>query len=115
LLASGAVVINGTDAPVEPVNPIACFYASVTRQTLKGMPEGGYEADQKMSREQALKSYTLNAAYGVFQEDVKGSIEVGKYADFTLLDQDILTIPDNKILQTKIMGTIVGGKFKYKP
>lgn len=115
LLASGAVVINGTDAPVEPVNPIASFYASVTRQTLKGMPEGGYEADQKMSREQALKSYTQSAAYGVFQENVKGSIEVGKYADFTLLDQDIMTISDDKILQTKIMGTIVGGKFKYKP
>ncbi|MEL6256843.1 MAG: amidohydrolase [Bacteroidota bacterium] len=115
LLQSGAVVINGTDAPVEPVNPIASFFASVTRQTLKGTPEGGYEADQKMSREQALRSYTLAAAYGAFQENQKGSIEVGKFADFTILSQDLMKVHDAKILETKIMGTIVGGKLKYKP
>ncbi|MDW3647721.1 MAG: amidohydrolase [Bacteroidia bacterium] len=115
LLQSGAVVINGTDSPVEPVSPIASFYASVTRRTLAGTPEEGYEANQKMSREQALRSYTLDAAYGAFQENQKGSIEKGKFADFTILSQDLMKVADDKILETKIMGTIVGGKLKYKP
>ena len=84
LLDSGAKIINGTDAPVEPVSPIASFYASVSRQTLMGQPEGGYEPDQKMSRAEALQSYTLDAAYGAFEEDIKGSIEKGKRADFTV-------------------------------
>ncbi|MDW7692961.1 amidohydrolase [Flammeovirgaceae bacterium SG7u.111] len=114
LLDSGAKVINGTDAPVEPIDPIACFYASVTRRTLKGEPDGGYEADQKMSREQALKSYTLDAAYGAFEEDIKGSIEVGKLADFTVFDQDIMTVPDDSLLATKIDYTIVGGKVVFE-
>ena len=83
LLQSGAKVINGTDVPIEPINPLACFYASVNRKTLGGQPEGGYEPEQKMSREQALRSYTIEAAYGEFAENVKGSIEVGKLADLT--------------------------------
>ncbi len=114
LLESGAKVINGTDAPVEPVSAIACFYASVTRKTLKGTPEGGYEADQRMSRAEALRSYTLEAAYGGFQEDSKGSIEVGKLADLTVLSQDIMEIPENEILNTEIEYTIVGGEIRYK-
>ena len=71
-------MINGTDVPVEPIDPLASFYASVSRKTLKGEPEGGFEPDEKMTREQALKSYTLDAAYGEFEEAFKGSIEVGK-------------------------------------
>ncbi|MFK7923226.1 MAG: amidohydrolase [Bacteroidia bacterium] len=114
LLDSGAKVINGTDAPVEPVSAIACFYASVTRQTLQGTPAGGYEADQRMSREEALRSYTLDAAYGGFQEDSKGSIEVGKLADFTVLSQDIMQVAENEILNTEIEYTIVGGEVRYK-
>ncbi|MEM6347933.1 MAG: amidohydrolase, partial [Bacteroidota bacterium] len=114
LLETGARVINGTDAPVEPVSAIACFYASVTRKTLKGTPEGGYEADQRMSRAEALRSYTLDAAYGGFQEDDKGSIEVGKLADLTVLSQDIMEIPENEILNTEIEYTIVGGEIRYK-
>ncbi len=113
LLKTGARVINGTDAPVEPVAPIPCFYASVTRQTLMGTPPGGYEPDQKMTRTQALRSYTLDAAYGAFQEERKGSIKVGKLADFTVLSQDIITVPDDKILETAIEYTIVGGKVRY--
>ncbi len=113
LLESGAKVINGTDAPVEPISAIASFYASVTRQTLKGTPEGGYEAGQKMSRPQALKSYTLDAAYGAFEEDIKGSIEVGKLADFTVFSKNLITIPDNEILSTKIEYTIVNGEIVY--
>jgi predicted amidohydrolase YtcJ len=80
-------IVNGTDAPVEPIDPVACFFASVTRQTLEGQPPGGFEPRQKMTREQALKSYTLDAAFGAFEERIKGSIEVGKYADFTVFSR----------------------------
>lgn len=114
LLKSGAHVVNGTDVPVEPINPVACFFASVTRQTLKGEPAGGYEPEEKMTRAQALKSYTLDAAFGAFEEKIKGSIEAGKLADFTVFSQDLMTIPDDKILSTEIEMTIVGGKIMYK-
>jgi predicted amidohydrolase YtcJ len=114
LLKSGAKIINGTDAPVEPVNPIPSFYASVTRKTLAGQPEGGYEPDQKMTREQALKSYTLDAAYGAFEEKIKGSIESGKLADFAVLSADIMRIPENEILKTEVTMTILGGEIVYQ-
>jgi predicted amidohydrolase YtcJ len=114
LLKSGAKVVNGTDVPVEPINPIASYFASVTRQTLKGEPEGGYEPAEKMTREQALKSYTLDAAFGAFQEKMLGSIEAGKLADFTILSQDIMTVPDNQILSTTVEMTIFGGKVVYE-
>ncbi|GAA5038900.1 amidohydrolase [Marivirga lumbricoides] len=114
LLQSGVPIVNGTDVPVEPINPLASYYASVTRKTLEGKPEGGYEPAQKMTREQALRSYTLDAAYGAFEEDIKGSIEVGKLADFTIFDKDILTIPEEEILKTKVVKTIFGGKVVYE-
>ncbi|TXE14050.1 amidohydrolase [Algoriphagus aquimarinus] len=114
LMQSGAVVTNGTDAPVEPVDPIPSFYASVTRKTLQGLPEGGYEGDQKMTRDQALKSYTLDGAFAEFDEDYKGSIEVGKAADFTVFDKNIMEVPEDEILNTKVSMTIVGGKVVYK-
>lgn len=114
LLQSGAKIVNGTDAPVEPLNPLPSFYASVARKTLKGTPEGGYEPEQKMTREQALKSYTLDAAYGAFMEDLVGSIEQGKYADFTILDQDIMTISEDQILSTNVVMTVIGGEVVYK-
>jgi predicted amidohydrolase YtcJ len=114
LLKSGAKIVNGTDAPVEPLNPIPCFYASVTRKTLKAEPAGGYEPNEKMTREQALRSYTLDAAYGSFEEKVKGSIETGKLADFTILDQDIMTVQEDSILNTTVAMTIVGGKVVYE-
>lgn len=114
LLKSGAKVINGTDAPVEPLTPIPCFYASVTRKTLKGEPEGGYEPEEKMTREQALKSYTLDAAYGAFQEKSLGSIEVGKLADFTVFSKDLMNVPEAEILTSEVAMTIVGGKVVYK-
>tara|TARA_B100002003_G_scaffold112439_1_gene103990 strand:- start:1228 stop:2964 length:1737 start_codon:yes stop_codon:yes gene_type:complete len=114
LLKSGAVVINGTDVPVEPISPIESFYASVTRKTLDGYPPDGYEPWQKMTRGEALKSYTLASAYGAFEEDFKGSIKVGKVADFTVLSRDIMTVPDGAILGTKILYTIVNGKIEYK-
>lgn len=114
LLQSGAVIVNGTDVPVEPINPIACFYASVTRKTLKGEPEGGYEPDQKMTREQALRSYTLDAAFGEFEEHTKGSIEPGKLADFTIFNRDIMTVDESEILGTTVAMTVIGGKVVYE-
>ena len=110
----GAIVVNGSDVPVEPINPIASFYASVSRKTLKGNPENGYEPNQKMTRLDALKTYTINAAYAAFEEDIKGSIEIGKYADFTVLSKNIITIPEDKILQTDILYTIINGQIEYK-
>jgi len=114
LLQTGAKVINGTDAPVEPISPIASFYASVTRKTLKGQPEGGYEPSQRMSRVEALKSYTLDAAYGAFEEEIKGSIEVGKLADFAIYNQDLMTIPEDQLLTTEVDMTIVNGEVVYE-
>lgn len=114
LLQSGVKIVNGTDAPVEPLNPLPSFYASVSRRTLAGTPEGGYEPDQKMTRDQALKSYTIDAAYGAFMENEKGSIELGKLADFTVFDKDIMTISEDDILKTKVMMTIIGGDIKYQ-
>lgn len=114
LLKSGATIVNGTDAPVEPLNPIPSFYASVSRKTLKGEPEGGYEPEEKMTRLQALRSYTLDAAYGAFEEKIKGSIEPGKLADFTIFSKDLMTIPDNEILTTEVEMTVVGGKILYR-
>ena len=114
LLKSGAKIVNGSDVPVEPINPIASFFASVTRQTLKSEPAGGYEPDEKMTRDQALRSYTLDAAYGAFEEKIKGSIEVGKLADFTVFSQDLMTVPEDQLLSTQISMTIVGGKVWYE-
>ncbi len=114
LLKSGAIIVNGTDAPVEPLDPIPSFYAAVTRKTLKGEPEGGYEAEQKMTREQALRSYTIDAAFGAFEEKIKGSIEPGKLADFTIFTHDLMTIPEDSILHTKVFMTIVGGKVVFQ-
>lgn len=114
LLKSGVPIVNGTDVPVEPINPIASFYASVSRKTLKGLPEGGYEPDQKMTREQALRSYTLDAAYGAFEEAIKGSITVGKLADFTIYNQDLMTVPEHEILNTKVAMTIFNGEVVYQ-
>ncbi len=114
LLKSGAKVINGTDAPVEPINPLASFFASITRQTLAETPEGGYEPDERMTREQALRSYTIDAAYGEFAENIKGSIEVGKLADFTVFSQNIMTIEASQLLNTKVMMTVIGGKVVYE-
>lgn len=114
LLQSGAHIVNGTDAPVEPITPLASFYASVSRRTLAGNPEGGFEPAEKMTREQALKSYTLDAAYAAFREDRKGSIEAGKWADLTILDKDIMTIPEEEILNTEVEMTIIAGEIVFE-
>ena len=110
LLDSGAVVGNGTDAPVEEVNPIACFYASVTRRTKDGTQ---FYPKQCMTRMEALKSYTLSNAFAAFEDNQKGSLVTGKLADITVLSRDILTVPENQIAATHVVYTIVGGKVVY--
>jgi predicted amidohydrolase YtcJ len=111
LLDAGAVVINGTDAPVEDVNPLGSFYASVTRR----MPNGqAFFPEHCMTRDQALRSYTLDAAYAAFEEQDKGSLTVGKLADIVVLSRDILTVPEEQIPGTKVLYTIVGGKVLYR-
>ena len=111
LMKSGAIVINGTDAPVEDVSPIASFYASVTRKLGNGSV---FYPDQRMSREDALKSYTWSTAYAAFEENVKGSLTAGKLADITVLSSDILTAPEDEILKTEVVCTVVGGKIAYR-
>jgi predicted amidohydrolase YtcJ len=113
LLDSGAVVANGTDAPVEPIDPIANFYASVTRRTREGRVFAWSHPEQAMTREQALRSYTAAGAYAAFEENFKGSIEAGKVADFTVLTQDIMTVPETRILETRVAYTIVDGNIEY--
>ena len=106
LLKSGAVVTNGTDAPVEDVDPIASFYATVTRQLKNGAK---FFPDQCMSREEALYSYTMACAYAAFEENSKGSLTPGKYADIVVLSKDIMTCPDDEIRDARVDYTIVGG------
>ena len=111
LLDSGAIVTNGTDAPVEDVDPIPCFFASVTRQLKPGVT---FFPEQCMSRLEGLESYTINNAKAAFEEDIKGSIEVGKLADFVVLSNDLLTCSDDEILKTKVLRTVIGGETVYK-
>ena len=111
LMKSGALVTNGTDAPVEDVDPIASYYATVTRKLKNGSI---FYPDQRMNRMEALRSYTINTARAAFEEDSKGTIKPGKYADFVVLSKDILTIPEDQIPTAQVMYTIVGGKVRYK-
>ncbi len=113
LLLSGAKIANGTDAPVENISALESLYASFTRQDKQGKPEEGWFPDQRMSREQALRSYTFDAAYAAFQDQDKGSLEVGKLADITVLSKDILTILPREILATEVLYTVVGGEVVY--
>ncbi|BDC52271.1 amidohydrolase [Bryobacterales bacterium F-183] len=111
LLDSGAVIANGTDAPVEDVDPLPSFYASVSRKLADGTK---FYPAQNMTRMEALRSYTLDAAFAAFEEQEKGSLKVGKFADITVLSKDILTVPEDDILKTEVLYTIVGGKVRYK-
>ena len=111
LMQSGAVVTNGTDAPVEDVDPIASYHSTVSRALTDGSV---FYPAQRMSRADALKSYTLNGAYAAFEENSKGSLKVGKYADMIVLSQDITTVPENEILRTQVLYTIVGGRIRYE-
>ena len=111
LLDHKAVVINGTDVPVEDVNPIGSFYSSVTRQMKDGRQ---FFPEQCMTRTEALRSYTCDAAYAAFEEQLKGSLEIGKLADVVILSKNILTIAASEIPETRVDFTIVGGKVAYE-
>ncbi len=111
LMESGAVVNNGTDAPVERVDPIPSFYATVSRMMNSGER---FFPEQRLSREEALQTYTINGAYSAFEEDVKGSITPGKLADITILDRDIMTVPEEEILEARVLYTIIGGRILYR-
>src|SRR5262245_46040766 len=110
LLKSGDVIANGTDAPVEDIDPIASFYASVSRKLTDGSV---FYPEQRMTRMQALRSYTLDAAYAGFEENIKGSLTVGKLADITVLSKDVMTIPEDQIPGTKVLYTISGGAVQF--
>jgi predicted amidohydrolase YtcJ len=111
LLDAGTVLANGTDAPVENLDPIPSFYASVSRRLADGRV---FYGDQRMTREEALRSYTLAAAYAAFEEDLKGSLIPGKLADLVVLSKDILTVPEAEILTTRVDLTILGGQVRYR-
>jgi len=113
-LEAGLIIPCGSDFPVESNNPMLGIYAAVTRQDPSGNPQGGWFPEQRMTIVEAVKGFTIWAAYSAFQEDVLGSIETGKLADFTVLDKDILTIAAPEILTTKAAYTIVGGKVRYR-
>jgi len=111
LIEEGIRVMNGTDPPVEDIDPIASFHCSVSRVLGNGEI---FQPEQRMTREQALKSYTIDNAYAAFEEDIKGTLEVGKLADITVLSKDIMTVQETEIMDTEIVYTIVGGEVKYE-
>jgi predicted amidohydrolase YtcJ len=112
LIDSGALIANGTDVPVEEIDPIACFYASVTRKRA----DNGFAffPEQRMTRKEAVSSYTLWNAYAAFEDKDKGSISAGKLADLVVLSNDLLACSDEEILNTKVLMTVIGGDIKYK-
>jgi len=114
LLATGAIIPNGSDFPVENVNPLLSFHAAIARQDADNFPAGGWYPEQRMTREEALRSMTIWPARSAFQEAVLGSLTAGKHADFVLLDQDIMRIAPELVLQTRVLQTWVGGAKVYE-
>ena len=110
LMNTGAVIGNGTDVPVEPIDAIASYYSTVSRMMRTGEK---FYPEQALTREEALQSYTLNNAIAAFEEDVKGTLTPGKYADFVVLSQDLLTVDEEEIPSTEVLMTFVGGELKY--
>jgi predicted amidohydrolase YtcJ len=114
LLQTGVVVPNGSDFPVEGVNPLRSFHSAVSRQDADNWPTGGWMPEQRMTREEALKSMTIWPAFAGFQEQIMGSLTPGKLADFVILDRDIMTVADRDILGTAVLATYIGGKAVYE-
>ena len=114
LIDQGLIIAGGTDAPVEIGDPRIEFYAAVTRKDIDGYHADGWNLDQRLTRFEALKMFTIWPAIASFQENVKGTIEVGKLADFSVFDQDLMTIPEAKILESKNVLTVVGGKVVFQ-
>ena len=113
-LKSGSIICGGSDAPVERGEPMIEFYAAVARKSIKGESGDGWHPEQAVSREQALKMFTIWPAFAAFDEKEKGSVEVSKLADFTVLSQDIMKIPEAEILKTRVEMTIIGGEIVYQ-
>ncbi|MDO8898848.1 MAG: amidohydrolase, partial [Bacteroidales bacterium] len=114
LLAQNGWIINGTDFPIEGINPINTFFAAVFRKDETGYPEGGFQMENALSREQALRSMTIWAAKGTFEENIKGSIEPGKYADFVILDRDIMEVEEKLVPNTKVLTLYISGERVYR-
>ena len=114
LLSEAGMVALGTDFPVEQVNPMYTFYAAVARKDLKNYPENGFQMKDALTREEALKGMTIWAAFSNFEENEKGSIEVGKFADFTVLDKDIMKVDEKELPNTKILATFINGEMVYQ-
>ena len=114
LIDEGNVVPNGTDSPVEHCNPFVSMYCAVSRKDEHGLPEEGWHKEEAMTREEALRSYTTWGAYAGFEENLKGSIEVGKLADFVIVSDDMMTCPEEKIKDIQVLETVIGGETVYK-
>ncbi len=114
LLTSGVVVANGSDFPVEEANPMLGLYAAITRQDPSGNPPGGWIPDQRLSRDEALRSFTLSAAYAAHVESALGSLEPGKLADFVVLSKDVMRVPPREIPGTTVRMTVIGGEVVYE-
>ncbi|WP_298246333.1 amidohydrolase [uncultured Christiangramia sp.] len=114
LLNQAGMVALGTDFPVEQVNPFHTFYAAVDRQDTKNFPEGGFMREEALSRKETLRGMTIWAAYSNFEENEKGSIEEGKFADFVILDRDLMKVEIDKVPDTKVISTFVAGEQVYK-
>ena len=113
-IKSGVIVPGGSDAPVERGEPMIEFYAAVARKDIRGFSGEGWHPEEKVTREQALKMLTIWPAYAAFEENLRGSIEVGKLADFTVLSADIMKIPEMEILKTRCVMTVIGGEIVYE-
>jgi predicted amidohydrolase YtcJ len=113
-IKAGSIIPGGSDAPVERGEPMIEFYAAVARKDLKGFSGPGWHPEEALSREQAIKMFTVWAAYAAFEENLRGSIETGKLADFTILSADIMKIPENEILNTRCLMTVIGGEVVYE-
>ena len=114
LLNTGVVIPNGSDFPVEAVNPLISFHSFFTRQDADNFPPGGWMPEQRTTRQEALLSITLWPAYAAFMENESGSLAIGKYADFVVLDRDVMTVAPEEVLATHVVMTVLGGKTVYK-